>query len=486
MSHVLLLPLRSMLPLSLTLIVGACSSGAELANEPDAATNSQASHTPMPETSTPDTSTDTSPKNLRIDLVSNRWAQFSWAPSNDDGEVVAYRILRSDGHVYTIQKDPVITDAGAQAELDKYWATTSFVDCNFTRFYSRVFNCFKNQPNPGETYTYYVSAIDNEGMESVQSDSLTITYHAAQGAAVPEINDNLLDDSGFAQTYDLSQTENFIDEFQVVFEDEFEGSTIDKARWNTSMLWGSDTIINSEQQYYVDNHIDPDFGYNPFKLSNSVLTIEAIPTPNELKHKLPAACDALPNPDKPRCQLLSGALSTHDKFNMTFGYVESRMKTSATYGALATFYLYHRYPGEGLEHHAPEIDIVEYLGKSQWGDGDAFQTYHYADVNTRITRSSPTMLHRQTDHSLYSDDFHTYGVLWEPQLIIWYIDGQEIKRISGPQVGRRAMNIVANLVTGSEWAPTPDLENGPPLQLEIDYIRAYQRDVYNGNGLYPP
>jgi len=34
----------------------------------------------------------TTPKNLRIDLVSNDWAEFSWAPSNDDGEVVAYRI----------------------------------------------------------------------------------------------------------------------------------------------------------------------------------------------------------------------------------------------------------------------------------------------------------------------------------------------------------------------------------------------------------
>ena len=34
----------------------------------------------------------TQPKNLRVDLISNNWAEFSWAPSNDDGEVVAYNI----------------------------------------------------------------------------------------------------------------------------------------------------------------------------------------------------------------------------------------------------------------------------------------------------------------------------------------------------------------------------------------------------------
>ena len=153
---------------------------------------------------------------------------------------------------------------------------------------------------------------------------------------------------------------------------------------------------------------------------------------------------------------------------------------------LSSFYLYHRYPGEGVSLHAPEIDIVEYLGENPFGDEDAFQTYHFADVNGGGTRSAPTMSFKNPDGELYSDDFHTYGVLWEPQLVIWYIDGQEIKRLTGPQVGRQQMNIVTYLVAGSAWAPTPDLDPAAaPLQYEIDYIRAYQRPAYIGNGLYP-
>ena len=170
---------------------------------------------------------------------------------------------------------------------------------------------------------------------------------------------------------------------------------------------------------------------------------------------------------------------------MTFGYVEGRMKTGSISGALSSFYLFHRFPGEGLERHAPEIDIIEYLGENPFGDEDAFQTYHYEDIDTGLIRSSPTMIQENEDGTLYSDEFHTYGVLWEPQLMIWYIDGEEIKRISGPQTAARAMNIVTYLVAGSGWAPTPDANGEFPLTYEIDYIRAYQRDSYIGNGLYP-
>jgi len=70
--------------------------------------------------------------------------------------------------------------------------------------------------------------------------------------------------------------------------------------------------------------------------------------------------------------------------------------------------------------------------------------------------------------------------------VIWYIDGREIKRITGPQVGRQEMNIVLYLVSGSGWAPTPDVAaNIYPLQFEIDYIKGYQRGNFIGNGVYP-
>jgi len=421
----------------------------------------------------------TTPKNLRIDLVSNDWAEFSWAPANDDGEVVAYRVQRSDGHVYTVGRDQTDPATGSQREIDKYWSTTSFIDCNYTRFFDRLHACGTYGPKPGDIFSYQVTAIDDEGQESPPSNSITISYHQEQGAPVPLYQDPYLDESRFAQNHDLTNKAYFIDQFNLVFEDEFDGSEIDSSLWNTNLVWGDTQIINGEQQYFVSTQANPEFGYDPFKIENSILSIEAIPTPSDLESSLPGICREADPTGADRCAFLSGALSSHDKLDLTYGYVEGRMRTSDVSGSLASFYLYNRYPGTGNAVHTPEIDIVEYLGDNPFGDEDAFQTYHYTDVNTGEVRSAPTMNFKNPDGELYSDEFHTYGVLWEPQLVIWYIDGEEIKRLTGPQVSRQAMSIVTYLVAGSGWAPTPDAAGTFPIKFEIDYIRAYQRDAYD-------
>ena len=429
----------------------------------------------------------TQPKNLRAELVSNDWAEINWAPSNDDGEVVEYRIYRSDGVVYTIRGDVTVPNGGAQAELDRFWNATLFIDCNFTRFDQIPHNCRDNQPAPGDEYFYEVSAIDDEGQESARSEPLEVIYHLAENAPIPFYDDFYkLPGDNFVQEHDLSRVRHFIDDFETVFADEFDGTEINEAYWNTGLVWGDTRIINGEQQYFVNTQQRSDFGYDPFNLTGDSLIIEAIATPEALEGNLPPVCDEADPFGKERCAFLSGALSSHDKFGITYGYVESRMKVSGAAGALSSFYLYNRYPGTGRNLHAPEIDIIEYLGENPFGDEFAFQTYHYANVNDGSTNSAPTMFHQNPDGTKYDEEFHTFSALWEPQLVIWYIDGVEVKRMTGPQVGRQQMNIVAYLVAGSAWAPTPDVDADIfPLQFEIDYIRAYQRPPYTTNGLYP-
>lgn len=430
----------------------------------------------------------TQPKNLRLDLVSNNWAEFSWAPANDDGEVVQYTIYRSDGVTYQVRADDTDPVPGSQSEVDKYWATTSFIDCNFTRFDDRLHQCTVNQPLPGHTYTYEVTAVDDEGMESAASEPLTITYLDEQGAEVPAYRDFYkgVDDT-FANDADLSEVGRWIDQFELVFEDEFEGDSIDPDKWNTQLTWGDSRIINGEQQYFVDTQTNPEFGYDPFTFTGDSMIINAVPVPDELRENLPEVCDEEDPSGLDRCEFLSGALSSHDRFQFVYGYTEGRMKVSGSPGALSSFYLYHRYAGSGTRFHAPEIDIAEYLGENPYGDEDAFQTYHFGDPNTGITRSSPTMAHAEPNGGSYADgEWHTFGVLWEPQLLVWYIDGVEVKRLFGPQVSRQPMNIVNYLVAGSGWAPTPDVDDPDlfPIQFETDYIRVYQREAFEGTATF--
>ena len=423
----------------------------------------------------------TQPKNLRIDLVSSDWAEFSWTPSNDDAGVTAYVIDRNDGVSYEISPSlpaGLAFDGGTYAEYAKYWNTTSFIDCNFTRFTfapgsdkaidgeANAWNCADSQPQQGQTYSYTVTAVDAQGNRSAPSEPLGIVY--ASTAAE-----------------DRSLRADFIDDFDVVWNDEFDGGVIDRERWNTELSFGSDTHINGEQQYFVPTLEGTSISYDPFELTPAgTLKINAIRTPAAQVPFLPESCagdDAIldADPTRERCEFLSGALSSHDRMQFVYGYAEARINPSSIRGSLASFYLFFRYPGPNN----PEIDILEYLGENQFGDPDAFQTIHFNDPATGTTRSSPTMNHEKEDGGTYGEGeaFYDFGVLWEPNLAVWYIDGVEVRRVSGPQVARSPLNVINYLVTGSGFAPEPNDDEAGPISMEVDHIRIYQRDEFKSS-----
>ena len=426
----------------------------------------------------------TQPKNLRADIVSSDWAEISWAPANDDVGVVSYLIERSDGVSYTLSPEltPGLSlDGGTYDEYRKYFQTTSFIDCNSTRFTfapgsqrdaDAPWNCATTRPQPGTTYSYTVTAIDGAGNRSASSDPLQVTYSGGTDFEPTEVGD-------------------FIGDFDLVWNDEFNGDAIDPERWQTELVFGDDTFINGEQQYFVPVLEGTDVTYNPFDMSGGTLKINSIRTPAADVAALPASC-AETDPvleqftDRDHCEFLSGALSSHDRMQFVYGYTEARIRASDVSGALSSFYLYHRYAGTNNEEtgdyffHGPEIDILEYLGENPFGDEDAFQTYHFYDPNTGIIRSSPTMNHEREDGGIYGGEFHTFGVLWEPNLAIWYINGVEVRRLDGPQISQQPMNIINYLVSGSGWAPEP-AEGNPLLTMEVDYIRVYQRDAFQGS-----
>ena len=338
------------------------------------------------------------PKNLRANLIGNDWVELNWAPANDDGQVVAYKIYRDDGVVYELSLGDGSDDLETNTTLINFWDTTTYVDCNFTH----VAECLTGlTPEVGARHVYQVTAIDNEGNESERSQGLDVQLHAASNGELQEYVDPYMDgDDRFIFDTDLSNPENFLDQFELVFADEFNELELDADKWSTSLTFRQEdqNIINGEMQYFVDTQRDPDFGYDPFILNGETLTISAIRTPPELLDR------ALGQ------EFLSGALSTHhlragqlddsgqlinDKFATTYGYVEGRIRVGTVSGMLTSFYLFRRWAGE----HSPEIDIVEYLGENPFGEEKAFQTYHYNDVSHNRILSSPTMFYpREQGH----------------------------------------------------------------------------------------
>ncbi len=255
--------------------------------------------------------------------------------------------------------------------------------------------------------------------------------------------------------------DELLEDYELVFADEFNGSSLDTSKWNTAFLWGTDLIINSEEQYYVDIANDPDFGFNPFTFADGHMTINTIKTPPELASK------SLGQP------YLSGIITSYDAFKFTYGYAEIRAKMTHGRGYWPAFWLLNAYYGGD----DPEIDIMEFIGDNQ---DVVYHTFHYHDEQGKLrsTQSQPT------PGIDYTTDFHTFSVEWAPGSIIYFVDGIEVHRITDPKVPMEQMYLLANTAVGGWWAGSPDETTPFPGKYVIDYIRVFQKATLFNDGLF--
>jgi beta-glucanase (GH16 family) len=247
-----------------------------------------------------------------------------------------------------------------------------------------------------------------------------------------------------------------LDEYELVFADEFNGDSLDFSKWSTSYVWGTDIIINGEEQFYVDTKNDPDFGFDPFTFDGENLTINSIRTPDALREK------AIGQP------YLSGLITSRDSFNFTYGYAEARAKTPFGKGFWSAFWLLNTVYDRGDE---PEIDIMEHIGDDQ---DVMYHTYHYYDhfEDSEELHSTPSVPVVGID---FTADFHTFAVDWRPGTLIFYVDGIETYRLDDPRVSSVDMYVLANTAVGGWWPGSPDETTQFPAEYQLDYIRVYQK-----------
>jgi len=289
-----------------------------------------------------------------------------------------------------------------------------------------------NEVSASESYYYRIEAFDFNDAFTRLADGLTLK--GAQSKSVVTAPSAILDN------YDL------------VFNEEFSGTELDSSKWDTAYLWGDDLVINQEEQHYVDILNQPDFAYNPFVFSGETMTIRSIRTPADLL------------PEANQQPYLSGVITSYSSFKFTYGYVEVRARMPRGKGFWAAFWLLNAYYVE----RKPEIDIVEHIGHEQ---DRIYHTYHYYDNNDTL-RSTNSL---ETAGIDFTNDFHTFGVEWKPGTLIYYVDGVERHRIVDPSISSQEMYIIANTAVGGWWPGSPDSSTQFPGEYEIDYIRVYQK-----------
>jgi len=259
----------------------------------------------------------------------------------------------------------------------------------------------------------------------------------------------------------------------LTFAEEFSGPlSIWDAQSNPTGIWrpdygyqgsqgvGSYTLVgNNETQIYTSPYYRDhtgDFPVNPFvQNADGTLTIQARHTSN-------------PEVTEWGYNITSGMLTTRGgtpwtddaqypaSFAQTYGYFEMRADMSEAKGTWGAFWLAtadYSWP--------PELDIVENP------IGDANEAWTSAHSNASGSHTSVGQANFVPNSAV---GFHTYGALWTPTTITWYVDNVEVFHSATPADMNKPMSIIVNLATGGWASSATDLIGA---DMTIDYIRAY-------------
>ena len=246
------------------------------------------------------------------------------------------------------------------------------------------------------------------------------------------------------------------DDYALVFQDEFRGSTLDESLWNTALPWGPDVVINDEEQYYVDALADARFiDASPFSFDGESLTIEASATPESLRAEANEQA------------WLSGVLTTAGKFEFTHGYAEARVLLPEGQALWPSFWML----GSGPDGLLPQLFVMERNGARPTS---VFHNYEYVDERDEL-RSPGQFETVETADEDFSAGFHTVGVSWSPEELLFFVDGVPRYRIVGDDVPDEDMYLVLNLAIGGTWPGPSDASTPSPAAWTIDYVRVWQK-----------
>ncbi len=234
--------------------------------------------------------------------------------------------------------------------------------------------------------------------------------------------------------------------WKLVFSDEFDGTGIDRSKWNLR-----------DEGRSIDLGCNTSSPKNQF-VSGGNLTIRAL--------REPAVCA------KQTRQFTQGYLDTIGKHSWTYGRFEMRAKSpngpGTSKGLWPAFWLRPDDGGNG------EIDVTELPGGDDWyARSTAAIFYDYSPVKQDTRIALPGGGHP-------GDGFHTYTTEWDADSLKWYIDGELVwtrDRTTTPWYDKafhKPYNIRLNFQVGG-WLGTPDAATRFPADFVVDYVRVHQR-----------
>jgi beta-glucanase (GH16 family) len=225
--------------------------------------------------------------------------------------------------------------------------------------------------------------------------------------------------------------------WQLVWSDEFNGTSVDGSKWNVDV---GNPGVNNEREYYQASNATVTGG-------NLVITAK-----NQSVGGQP---------------FTSAKLETAGKFSTTYGRIEARIKVPAFQGSWPAFWMLGTNIGSVGWPTCGEIDILEQvntsntiLGTMHWNGGSGHVQYGSSTTTTLA-------------------DYHVYAVEWDTNSIKWFVDntlyvtGNIQNNINNTGAFHNPFYIILNLAVGGDL-PGQTVNTGAlPSSMLVDYVRVY-------------
>lgn len=253
------------------------------------------------------------------------------------------------------------------------------------------------------------------------------------------------------------------DALTLVFEDNFDGTTLDPEKWFFETGDGTEAGIpgwgNNELQYYL-----PDSA----QVEGGVLKITA------REEQIVARVGSQTNV----FNYTSARINTRDRFAFRYGRIEASIKLPAGRGLWPAFWMLSQDSPYGTWAASGEIDIMEAVNLGSIGGNQVLGTIHYGGEfpDNLFTGASADLATNMTEN------FIVYAVEWDANEIRWYADGDQYAvqnswfstndTGSGLAPFDHQFYIIFNLAVGGNL-PGSTVTANFPATMEVDWVRVY-------------
>lgn len=251
-----------------------------------------------------------------------------------------------------------------------------------------------------------------------------------------------IDDSGYSTPLTYSG-------MTLLWNDEFEGSSLNETYWNFEMGTGSNGWGNNELQYYRKENTSLDQGY---------LIIEA------KKETFGGR------------QYTSSRITTQDKLEFSYGRIDIRAKLPQGQGIWpAIWMLGANFNSVGWPY-CGEIDIMEMIGGGDGRDDVVHGTVHWDNDGEKADYGGS----EQLQSGIFNDEFHVFTITWDASSITWYLDDEQYHVIDTTPASlsefRNEFFFIFNVAVGGNWPGSPNSSTNFPQRMIVDYVRVFQTD----------